>query len=231
MAAPNPEIVPGSESGGVGLPGGVTGGGAAGWSDRFEEGLHPAIERFNASIGFDIELLQQDLDGSIAHATMLGSVGVITTAEAQQLVAGLEQVRQEAAAGDFRPGLEAEDVHFAVERRLIELLGPVGKTLHTGRSRNDQVGTDLRLWLRQKVDRIDGSLLRFERALLAQAEAQAIIDAAKQHDAVLVIGPSPPVGKDSHRLDQQAAGPGQGLEEGACWLAALVGAAAAVCPL
>ena len=173
MAAPNPEIVPGSESGGVGLPGGVTGGGAAGWSDRFEEGLHPAIERFNASIGFDIELLQQDLDGSIAHATMLGSVGVITTAEAQQLVAGLEQVRQEAAAGDFRPGLEAEDVHFAVERRLIELLGPVGKTLHTGRSRNDQVGTDLRLWLRQKVDLVDGSLLRFERALLAQAEAQA----------------------------------------------------------
>ncbi len=173
MAAPNPEIVPGPESLGAGSSGGVTGGGAAGWSDRFEEGLHPAIERFNASIGFDIELLQQDLDGSIAHATMLGSCGVITASEAQQLVAGLEQVRQEAAAGDFRPGLEAEDVHFAVERRLIELLGPVGKTLHTGRSRNDQVGTDLRLWLRQKVDLIDGALLRFERALLAQAEAQA----------------------------------------------------------
>ena len=173
MAAPNPEIVPGPEPLGARPSGGVTGGAAAGWSDRFEQGLHPAIERFNASIGFDIELLQQDLDGSIAHATMLGSVGVITAAEAQQLVAGLEQVRQEAAAGDFRPGLEAEDVHFAVERRLIELLGPVGKTLHTGRSRNDQVGTDLRLWLRQKVDLIDGALLRFERALLAQAEAQA----------------------------------------------------------
>ena len=181
MAAPNSETVPGPDSlaGGAsygaitGASSGVTGGGATGWSDRFEEGLHPAIERFNASIGFDIELLQQDLDGSIAHATMLGSCGVITAAEAQQLVAGLEQVRQEAAAGDFRPGLEAEDVHFAVERRLIELLGPVGKTLHTGRSRNDQVGTDLRLWLRQKIDLIDGGLLRFERALLAQAEAQA----------------------------------------------------------
>ena len=118
------------------------------WSQRFEEGLHPAIERFNASIGFDITLLQQDLDGSIAHARMLGSTGVITAEEAEQLVVGLEQVRSEAAAGQFNPGLDDEDVHFAVERRLIAILGPLGKKLHTGRSRNDQVGTDLRLWLR-----------------------------------------------------------------------------------
>ena len=92
---------------------------ASTWSQRFEQGLHPAIERFNASIGFDIALLQQDLDGSIAHARMLGSCGVISEVEAVQLIEGLENVRAEAARGEFNPGLESEDVHFAVERRLI----------------------------------------------------------------------------------------------------------------
>ena len=143
---------------------------ASTWSQRFEQGLHPAIERFNASIGFDIALLQEDLDGSVAHARMLGRTGVISEPEAGRLIEGLEQVRSEAADGRFNPGLEAEDVHFAVERRLIELLGPLGKKLHTGRSRNDQVGTDIRLWLRRQIDAIDGDLLRFQRALLDQAE-------------------------------------------------------------
>ena len=169
MAAETPAS-PGPAAGGGA---GVTGGSAAGWSDRFEQGLHPAIERFNASIGFDITLLQEDLDGSIAHARMLGVCGVISPQEAAGLEQGLEQVRAEAAAGAFRPGLEAEDVHFAVERRLIEILGPLGKKLHTGRSRNDQVGTDLRLWLRGRIDAIDAALVRFEQALLAQAEAHA----------------------------------------------------------
>jgi argininosuccinate lyase len=146
---------------------------ASTWSQRFEQGLHPAIERFNASIGFDIALLQEDLDGSVAHARMLGSTGVISELEAARLIEGLEQVRAEAADGHFNPGLEAEDVHFAVERRLIELLGPLGKKLHTGRSRNDQVGTDIRLWLRRQIDAIDGDLLRFQRALLDQAERHA----------------------------------------------------------
>ena len=146
---------------------------ASTWSQRFEQGLHPAIERFNASIGFDIALLQEDLDGSVAHARMLGSTGVISREEAASLIEGLEQVRSEAAEGRFNPGLEAEDVHFAVERRLIELLGALGKKLHTGRSRNDQVGTDLRLWLRRQIDAIDGDLLRLQRALLDQAERHA----------------------------------------------------------
>ena len=150
---------------------GVTGSSGTAWSDRFEEGLHPVIERFNASIEFDIALLQQDLDGSVAHARMLGRCGLISKAESAQLIDGLEAVRREAAAGDFNPGLEAEDVHFAVERRLIELLGPLGKKLHTGRSRNDQVGTDLRLWLRQHIDGIDVLLRRFQRALFRHAEA------------------------------------------------------------
>jgi argininosuccinate lyase len=145
-------------------------GGEATWSNRFEQGLNPAIERFNASIGFDITLLQEDLDGSVAHARMLGRCGVISEVEAQQLIDGLEAIRAEAAAGAFQPGVEAEDVHFAVERRLIERLGALGKKLHTGRSRNDQVGTDLRLWLRRQIDTLDGALQRFERALLAHAE-------------------------------------------------------------
>ena len=149
---------------------GVTGGSGSGWSDRFEEGLHPSIERFNASIGFDITLLQQDLDGSVAHARMLGRCNLISAQESEQLIEGLEAIRREAAADEFNPGLEAEDVHFAVERRLIELLGPLGKKLHTGRSRNDQVGTDLRLWLRQQIDAIDAALLRFQRALFRHAE-------------------------------------------------------------
>ena len=151
------------------MAGGVTGGGSATWSDRFEQGLHPAIERFNASIGFDITLLQEDLDGSIAHARMLAECGVIAQAEADQLCSGLEQIRAEAAAGSFQPGLDDEDVHFAVERRLIALLGPVGKKLHTGRSRNDQVGTDLRLWLRRRIDELDPQMRMFQKALLRQA--------------------------------------------------------------
>ena len=152
------------------MAGGVTGGAAGAWSDRFEQGLHPFIEAFNASIGFDLTLLQEDLDGSIAHARMLASCGVIAEEEAVQLVEGLEMIRTEAADGRFNPGLEDEDVHFAVERRLIALVGSVGKKLHTGRSRNDQVGTDLRLWLRRRLDEIDGDLQRLQKALLDQAD-------------------------------------------------------------
>ena len=152
------------------MAGGVTGGADGTWSDRFEQGLHPFIEVFNASIGFDLTLLQEDLDGSIAHARMLGSCGVISVEEAEQLVKGLEAIRTEAHAGTFKPGLADEDVHFAIERRLIALLGPVGKKLHTGRSRNDQVGTDLRLWLRRRMDELEGDLQRLQRALVAQAD-------------------------------------------------------------
>ena len=152
------------------MAGGVTGGAAGAWSDRFEQGLHPFIEAFNASIGFDLTLLQEDLDGSIAHARMLASCGVIAEEEAVQLVDGLETIRLEAAEGRFNPGLADEDVHFAVERRLIALVGSVGKKLHTGRSRNDQVGTDLRLWLRRRLDEIDHDLQRLQRAMLVQAD-------------------------------------------------------------
>lgn len=141
------------------------------WSDRFEGSLHPAIAVFNASIGFDIELIEYDLTGSSAHARMLAKTGIISTEEADQLVAGLEQIRQEYRAGNFNPGIEQEDIHFAVERRLTDLLGDTGKKLHTARSRNDQVGTDIRLYLRDQIDRIRESLRTFQRVLLSHAEA------------------------------------------------------------
>ena len=140
------------------------------WSDRFESSLHPAIAIFNASIGFDIELIEYDLTGSVAHAQMLAHTGIISTAEAEQLVTGLEQIRQEYRAGKFNPGVEAEDVHFAVERRLTEIVGDVGKKLHTGRSRNDQVGTDLRLYLREQINQIRSQLRQFQTVLLEHAE-------------------------------------------------------------
>ncbi len=140
------------------------------WSDRFDQGLHPFIEQFNASIGFDICLLEEDLDGSIAHAKMLGIQGIISEEEALQLEKSLKQIKLEASEGLFRPDTSDEDIHFAVERKLIEMIGPVGKKLHTGRSRNDQVGTDIRLWLRKRIDDIDQDLERFQRSLFVLAE-------------------------------------------------------------
>ena len=140
------------------------------WSDRFESALNPAIAVFNASIGFDIELIEYDLTGSIAHAKMLAKTKIINDEEAQQLVSGLDQIRQEYQQGNFNPGIEAEDVHFAVERRLIELVGDVGKKLHTARSRNDQVGTDIRLYLKAEIGEIQQHLRGFQSALLDHSE-------------------------------------------------------------
>ncbi|UKO96308.1 argininosuccinate lyase [Nostoc sp. UHCC 0870] len=140
------------------------------WSQRFESALHPAIALFNASIGFDIQLIEYDLTGSQAHAQMLAHTGIISSQEGEQLVAGLEQIRQEYRQGQFQPGIDAEDVHFAVERRLTEIVGDVGKKLHTARSRNDQVGTDTRLYLRDQIQQIQQYLRDFQRVLLEIAE-------------------------------------------------------------
>lgn len=149
------------------------------WSQRFESALHPAIACFNASISFDIELIEYDITGSIAHAKMLAHTGIISAQEAEQLVAGLEQIRQEYHQGQFTPGIEAEDVHFAVERRLTEIVGEVGKKLHTARSRNDQVGTDTRLYLRDQIAQIRSQLREFQGVLL---------DLAEQHVETLIPG-------------------------------------------
>ncbi|MEH2451704.1 argininosuccinate lyase [Nostoc sp.] len=149
------------------------------WSQRFESALHPAIARFNASIGFDIELIEYDLTGSQAHAKMLAHTGIISQQEGEQLVAGLEQIRQEYRQGKFQPGVDAEDVHFAVERRLTEIVGDVGKKLHTARSRNDQVGTDTRLYLRAQIQQIKSELREFQGVLL---------DIAEKHVETLIPG-------------------------------------------
>lgn len=141
------------------------------WSDRFEGSLHPSIVLFNASIGFDIELIEYDLTGSIAHAKMLAHTGIISSEEAEQLTQGLEQIRQEYRDGNFNPGVDQEDVHFAVERRLTEIVGDVGKKLHTARSRNDQVGTDVRLYLREQIDQIRVKLRDFQQVLVTLAAA------------------------------------------------------------
>ncbi len=140
------------------------------WSQRFETALHPAIVRFNASIGFDIQLIEYDLTGSQAHARMLANCGILSPEEGDAIVAGLEHIRQEYREGVFQPGIEAEDVHFAVERRLTELIGDAGKKLHTARSRNDQVATDVRLYLRDQIRQIQADLRTWQRTLLAQAE-------------------------------------------------------------
>lgn len=139
------------------------------WSQRFESALHPAIARFNASIGFDIQLIEYDITGSQAHAKMLAKTGIISPEEGEKLIAGLEQVRREYREGKFTPGIEAEDVHFAVEKRLTEITGDVGKKLHTARSRNDQVGTDTRLYLRDQINQIRHQLLEFQTVLLKLA--------------------------------------------------------------
>ena len=140
------------------------------WSQRFESALHPTIARFNASIDFDIELIEYDLTGSVAHAEMLAKCEIISSEEGDRLVAGLEQIRQEYRNGYFNPDVDSEDVHFAVEHRLVEIVGDVGKKLHTGRSRNDQVGTDTRLYLRAEIQQIRQHLRDFQAVLIDISE-------------------------------------------------------------
>ena len=149
------------------------------WSQRFESVLHPAIAQFNASIGFDIALLECDLTGSVAHAKMLAKVGILSETERDQIINGLETIRREYREGKFNPGIDEEDVHFAVEHRLIELVGDGGKKLHTARSRNDQVGTDVRLYLRGEIEQIRQRLRDFQHA---------IVTLARQHVETLIPG-------------------------------------------
>lgn len=149
------------------------------WSQRFEAELHPIIADFNASIHFDIELIEYDLTGSQAHARMLAKVGIISAHEAETLVSGLERIREEYRQGQLNPTVADEDVHFAVEHRLIELVGDVGKKLHTARSRNDQVGTDLRLYLRHQIQEIQTQLRQFQ---------QVLVDLADRHQDTLIPG-------------------------------------------
>ena len=145
------------------------------WSGRFKEPLDERVQRFNASVGFDRRLARQDIAGSLAHARMLAAQGILTKRDLTAIERGLARIRREIDAGRFRWSLAAEDVHLNIERRLTALVGEPGKRLHTARSRNDQVATDLRLWLRGEIDEILDSVRDLERALLAQAERHAAL--------------------------------------------------------
>jgi argininosuccinate lyase len=142
------------------------------WGGRFSEPTEHVAERFTESISFDARLYEQDIRASQAHAQMLAEVGLLTAEEAEQIVHALASIRDEIASGQFTLRAELEDIHTHVERALIERLGDLGRKLHTARSRNDQVATDLRLWIREAIDRIDALLSEFQRAFLERAEAQ-----------------------------------------------------------
>ena len=140
------------------------------WGGRFGASPAEAFERLNASIPFDVRLAPYDIQGSIAHARMLGERGIIPVEEVEDLVRGLRSVLEEVWSGRFSWALSDEDVHTAVERRLRELVGDVALKLHTGRSRNDQVALDLRLFVRDAAERIRAALLAAMRALVEVAE-------------------------------------------------------------
>jgi argininosuccinate lyase len=146
---------------------------SSGWSGRFSEPVADFVLRYTASVGFDRRLALADIEASLAHAAMLAHVGVLSTEDLAAIEAGLVRIRGEIERGEFNWQLALEDVHLNIERRLTELAGEAGKRLHTGRSRNDQVATDVRLWLRGEIDRIVVALRRLQQALVDQAETHA----------------------------------------------------------
>lgn len=149
------------------------------WGGRFAEATDAFVETFTASVGFDRRLYGYDIQGSIAHANMLANVGILTADECTRIVAGLQAIHKEIAEGQFEWQIGLEDVHMNIESRLVDLIGDTGKKLHTGRSRNDQIATDIRLYLRAEID----ELLMAEKILL-----QNILDLAEKNTATIMPG-------------------------------------------
>ena len=143
------------------------------WAGRFTAPTDAFVEAFTASIGFDKRLYRHDIAGSIAHARMLARSGILGEAECETIVKGLETIRTDIERGDLAWSVALEDVHMNIEARLTDRIGDAGKRLHTGRSRNDQVATDLRLWLRDEIDGIDAEIRRLQIALVRLAEREA----------------------------------------------------------
>ena len=143
------------------------------WSGRFSEPVSDLVKRYTASVFFDNRMALQDIRGSLAHAAMLAKQNIISADDLAAIQKGLAQVRGEIERGEFNWNLDDEDVHLNIEKRLTALIGDAGKRLHTGRSRNDQVATDIRLWLRDTIDVIDGLLANYQTALLNLAEQHA----------------------------------------------------------
>ena len=149
------------------------------WGGRFSEPTDSFVQRFTASISFDQRMAAEDITGSLAHADMLCAVGVLTREELDDIRRGLAQVQDEISSGRFNWSVELEDVHMNIEARLTELIGSTGKKLHTGRSRNDQVATDIRLYLRAAIDAIGAELTRLQRGA---------IELAARHTATIMPG-------------------------------------------
>ena len=143
------------------------------WGGRFNEPVDTFVARFTASVGFDHRLAQQDIQGSLAHAKMLASAGVLTAEELELITSGLQQIATEIEAGTFAWSIALEDVHMNIEAALTERIGIVGKKLHTGRSRNDQVATDIRLWLRDQIDAIKPLFAKLQEGMITLAAAEA----------------------------------------------------------
>jgi argininosuccinate lyase len=143
------------------------------WSGVFDRATDRRVEKFTQSVTFDRRLYAHDIRGSIAHAHMLSKVGVLSDSERHQIIAGLEQIGHEIAAGSFVFREDLEDVHMNIERALIDRIGDVGRKLHTGRSRNDQVSTDLRLWVRDEIDAMSVRLEQLQRAFVGRADEDA----------------------------------------------------------
>ncbi|MEN8107783.1 MAG: argininosuccinate lyase [Pseudomonadota bacterium] len=143
------------------------------WGGRFTESTDAFVEAFTASIGFDQRLYRHDIAGSIAHARMLAHVGIITGTEYEKISDGLATILADIERGDFAWSVSLEDIHMNIEARLIDRIGETGKKLHTGRSRNDQVATDLRLYLREEIDAVCSELDRLQAGLLTLAEQEA----------------------------------------------------------
>jgi argininosuccinate lyase len=146
---------------------------AQAWSARFSEPVSDLVKRYTASVGFDQRMARQDIAGSLAHAKMLAHVGVITKKDLADIEHGMKTIAQEIESGQFQWSLDLEDVHLNIEKRLVELIGDAGKRLHTGRSRNDQVATDIRLWLREQIDLIQAQLTELRLTLAQQAMEHA----------------------------------------------------------
>jgi argininosuccinate lyase len=149
------------------------------WSGRFAEKTDRRVEHFTQSISFDRRLFKQDIQASMAHAHMLANVNLLTTAECQEIVRALSEIQAEIENDRFPFVLELEDVHMHIEAALIEKLGDVGRKLHTGRSRNDQVTTDLKLWVREALDRVDSRILGLQAAF---------VHGARRHGQVILPG-------------------------------------------
>jgi argininosuccinate lyase len=143
------------------------------WSGRFNEPVAELVKRYTASVSFDQRLAEFDIQGSLAHAHMLGAQGIISASDVQAIEKGLGEILQEIRAGKFEWLLDLEDVHLNIEKRLTEKVGDAGKRLHTGRSRNDQVATDVRLWLRAVTDDVLTGIRKLQASILDLAEAHA----------------------------------------------------------